>query len=122
MPRADALAVVVGDDDPALRLLCRVNLEGDGCRVLEASSADEVERLVAADHVDVVLLDIHFGKDDGIELARRLRKSHPHLAIAFFTGSVGTLSGETSALADGVVPKPFTLEELSGTVRRLGGA
>src|SRR5579884_1653728 len=31
-------AVLVVDDEPAIRLLCRVNLELEGCRVLEAST------------------------------------------------------------------------------------
>ena len=33
--------VLVVDDDPALRMLCRVNLELDGYTVLEAGSVDD---------------------------------------------------------------------------------
>jgi len=38
--------VLVVDDDASLRLLCRVNLELDGYRVLEAPDVAEAERLI----------------------------------------------------------------------------
>jgi DNA-binding response OmpR family regulator len=112
-------AVVVADDDPALRLLCRINLELEGYRVLEAASAADVERLLASEDVGVVLLDVHLGDDDGIEVARRLRADRPDIGIAFFTGSAPQLASADRAIADGVIPKPFSLEELIGEVRRL---
>ena len=112
-------AVVVADDDAALRMLCRVNLEHEGYRVLEADCADELERVLASDDVSLVLLDIHLGADDGVAVARVLRSARPDVAIAFFTGSAPVLSAATLALADGVLPKPFSLEQLSETVRRL---
>ena len=109
-------SVLVADDDEGLRLLCRVNLELDGYRVLEAANAEQVERVLAAEHVDVVLLDVHLGSDDGLALARTLRETRPEVRIAFFTGSVERPDGE---LVDGYVAKPFTLEDLTETVRRL---
>lgn len=109
--------VLVADDDPALRMLCRVNLELEGYEVVEASSAAEVEAALAASDVALVLLDVHLGHDDGIALAAALRDRHPDLPIAFFTGSVSGPVGE--GVADGLISKPFTLEELSETARRL---
>ena len=114
--------VLVADDDRALRLLCRVNLEHEGYEVIEADCADDVVRAVAADHVTVVLLDIHLGADDGISVARGLRETHPATKIAFFSGSVMNVPPPARALADAVLPKPFSLEELSETVRRLASA
>ncbi len=108
--------VLVADDDEGLRLLCRVNLELEGYSVLEAASAAEVERVLAAEHVDAMLLDVHLGLDDGLAIARALREERPDLRIAFFTGSVERPDGD---LADGYLAKPFTLEDLTATVRRL---
>ena len=90
--------------------------------MLEAPSADELERLLAEEAVGVILLDIRFGSVDGVEVARGLRDTHPAVAIAFFTGSAPELSDSARSLADAVVPKPFILEELSETVRRLARA
>src|ERR671914_1101211 len=110
--------VVVADDDPALRMLCRINLELEGYRVLEAESARELERHLDAEHVDLVLLDVRLGTDDGREVARELRGERPDLPIAFFTGSA-PVEDHVGKVADGVLAKPFSLEELSEIVRRL---
>lgn len=111
--------ILVADDDDGLRLLCRVNLELEGYRVVEASGADDVERALAEEDVDGVLLDIHLGSDDGLALAREIRERRPGVRIAFFTGSVEPPNG---GLADGFLAKPFSLEDLTETVRQLVGA
>jgi two-component system, OmpR family, KDP operon response regulator KdpE len=119
MVRPDHRTIVIADDDPALRLLCRVNLELEGYRVVEAESAAELDGALAAEEVSLVLLDVHFGTDDGVEVARRLRETHPALPLAFFSGTQPELSEDARHLADAFIPKPFTLESLSETVQRL---
>jgi two-component system OmpR family response regulator len=114
--------VVVADDDPGIRLLCRVNLEHEGFRVVEAASAEELALVLGVEAAALILLDVRLGRDDGIEVARRIRADHPETPIAFFTGTEPMLAGDARGLADGLVPKPFSLEELIGTVRRLARA
>lgn len=110
--------VVVADDDDAIRLLCRVNLELEGYRVAEAANSRELARVAEEDEVALVLLDVHLGSEDGIEVARVLRERHPEIAIAFLSGSVDF--GERSAsVSDAAIRKPFTLEEFTATVHRL---
>jgi two-component system OmpR family response regulator len=110
--------VLIVDDDDSLRLLCRVNLELEGYEVVEARSAAEAEEELAARQVDLVLLDVHIGADDGIALMRSLRDRGFDVPVILFTGSA-KLDDAIRAEADGVVPKPFELEELVGEVRRL---
>jgi DNA-binding NtrC family response regulator len=117
---ADERTVLVVDDDDALRMLCRVNLELEGYRVLEAGSTDVAATLLAREPVDVVLLDVHVGNDDGLELLEQIRSTHPRVAVALFTGSAD-LSASERAAADGVLTKPFSLDDLSDTVGRLAG-
>jgi DNA-binding NtrC family response regulator len=116
--RAEQATVLVVDDDASLRLLCRVNLELEGYRVLEARSTAEAEGELAAGAVDLVLLDVHVGADDGLALLRSLRERRFGSPVILFTGSA-KLDAATRAEADGVVPKPFRLEELLDEVRRL---
>ena len=113
-----APTILIVDDDESLRLLCRVNLELDGYRVLEAPSVADAEAVLAAGAVDLFLLDVHVGADDGIELMRSLRTREHGAPVVLFTGSA-TLDSETLAEADGIVPKPFRLEQLLAVVRRL---
>ena len=110
--------VLIVDDDASLRLLCRVNLELEGYHVLEAPSVAAAEDAVAADPVDLFLLDVHIGADDGLALMRSLRAREHRAPVVLFTGSA-RLDSVTAAEADGVVPKPFRLEQLLDVVRAL---
>ena len=114
-------SVLVVDDDASIRMLCRINLELDGHRVREAGDLDAARSVLAAEPVDVVLLDVHVGAGDGRDLLRELRRDRPDLPVAMLSG---TADVETVRAADpdGMIPKPFTLEQLKETVERLGGA
>jgi DNA-binding response OmpR family regulator len=111
-----AVTVLVVDDDAALRLLCRVNLELDGFRVLEAGSVAEARQALTDERVDAMLVDVHLGDGDGRDLIRSLGPGRP--PAAFFTGSE-RIGPELRALVDDVIPKPFALDALGETVRAL---
>ena len=112
--------VLVVDDDSAIRFLCRVNLELDGWSVVEAATIPQAREAIDDGDVGIVLLDVHVGSCNGIDFLGELRDSHPGLPVVLLTGSVGspTLEG---ADADAVISKPFTLDQLTGTVGRLVG-
>jgi len=112
-----ARTVLVIDDDASIRLLCRLNLELDGWQVLEAGSLDEAREVLAAGAVDVVVLDVHIGNENGIEFMQSLRGERPNVKVALLTGSddVG------KAGSDAVIPKPFTIAQLTTTVADLAG-
>ena len=114
----EAPTVLVVDDEPSIRLLCRVNLELEGYRVVEASSAAEARDALAMEPVRVALLDVHLGADDGRDLLRELRELHPDVQVALLSGSA---SREAIAReqADALIAKPFVLEDLVDTVGRL---
>jgi DNA-binding response OmpR family regulator len=113
------MTVLVVDDDTAIRLLCRVNLELEGYRVVEAGSLDEARAALAAEPVEVVLLDLHVGNERGLDLLTEVRRERPELAVALLTGSSGDRSLASEATADAVITKPFEIEELGRTVHRL---
>lgn len=110
--------ILIVDDDDSLRLLCRVNLELDGYNVLEAPSVAAAEDALAVDVVDLFLLDVHIGADDGLALMRSLRDREHRAPVVLFTGSA-RLDSATISEADGIVPKPFRLEQLLDVVREL---
>jgi DNA-binding response OmpR family regulator len=107
--------VLVVDDDASIRMLCRLNLEFDGWRVLEAASLAQAREHVADGGVDVVLLDVHVGSGDGLEFLRELRRDRPELKVAMLTGS--DRLGDVAS--DAVIPKPFTIWQLTSTVAGL---
>jgi DNA-binding response OmpR family regulator len=110
-PQVRALVV---DDDPSLRLLCRVNLELAGFAVDEAGTLAEAESALA-DPPDVVLLDMHLGGDESTGLLNRIRAAH--IPVAVVTGSVDL--AEYRGVADAVLSKPFVPSKLVEVAKRL---
>jgi two-component system nitrogen regulation response regulator NtrX len=110
--------VLVVDDEPAIRLLCRVNLEFEGYEVQEAGTLDAARAALADDGVALVLLDMHIGLDDGMVLLREILSREPRVPVAVVSGSTD-IHHEDYSLADAVLGKPFTIEELTATVRDL---
>jgi DNA-binding NtrC family response regulator len=112
--------VLVVDDDRSLRLLCRVNLELDGFDVTEAESLAEARAALAGDPVDAVLLDVHVGADNGIDLLDELKRDRAELPVILLTGESG-LPSEARGRADAVLSKPFEIRDLAKTVHRVCG-
>jgi two-component system response regulator (stage 0 sporulation protein F) len=110
--------ILIVDDEYAIRFLCRVNLELDGYRVLEAAEVDEALRLLASEQIDAVLLDHNLGHERTDGLLQQLRRRTPPMPVALVTGSIDVLAAERPE-ADAVLVKPFEVEELTETVRRL---
>jgi DNA-binding response OmpR family regulator len=107
---------LVVDDDESLRMLCRINLELDGYRVIEAGSLAEARDALAAGGIDAMLLDLHLGDGDGRDLLASLGSERP--PVALFTGSEA-IGPELQSAADAVLAKPFGIERLAETVRGL---
>jgi DNA-binding response OmpR family regulator len=117
---AQSTTVLVVDDEPSIRLLCRVNLELEGFTVLEASSLRAAREVLGAEQVDVLLVDVHVGDGDGRDLVRELREAGNTPRCALLTGTV-QLSPDDRGGADDVIEKPFSLDTLVSKVKRLAG-
>jgi DNA-binding response OmpR family regulator len=109
--------VLVVDDDASLRMLCRINLELEGYRVLEAATVSNAEELLRDEPIDVVLLDVHVGSEDGFGLLSHIGTQR----VALFSGSYDP-DDERRAQVDAILRKPFTLAELADTVGRLAAS
>ena len=112
---AALVRALVVDDDAALRMLIRVNLELEGFAVREAMTIAEAEAAIAAERPDVVLLDVHLGGEQTHGLLVQIRAAG--IPVALVTGSVDLRDFEDSA--DAVLGKPFVPQALVETARRL---
>jgi DNA-binding response OmpR family regulator len=117
---AQSTTVLVVDDESSMRLLCRVNLELEGFTVLEAGSVEAARETLSVEQVDVVLVDVHLGAADGRDLVREIRAAGETPRCALLTGSVELGPSERGG-ADALIEKPFSLDTLVATVRRLAG-
>ena len=107
--------VLVVDDDASLRLLYRVNLELDGHTVHEAATLAEARELLDRHAPDVLLLDIHLGSDDGLELLDEIAALELPTRVVLLSGTdeIGhDLAGRVAC----VLGKPFDLERLAAAV------
>jgi DNA-binding NtrC family response regulator len=107
--------VLVVDDERSLRLLCRVNLELDGHTVREAGSLAEARRELERATPDVVLLDVHVGADDGLELLDELAALDLPTRVVLLSGS-SDVGPELRKRVDTVLGKPFELDTLAAAV------
>jgi DNA-binding NtrC family response regulator len=107
--------VLVVDDEPSLRLLCRVNLELEGHRVLEAATVEDARERLATEPIDVVLLDVHVGNDNGVDLLDDIESLELPIRVVMLSGT-SEISPAVRARVAGVLGKPFALEELTAAV------
>jgi len=110
--------VLVVDDDPKIRALLRRCLEGDGFSVEEAENGEEVRRVFAEDPPDLVTLDLNLGAEDGLDIARDIRRSHD-VAIMMVTGKDDVIDRVVGLElgADDYLTKPFHVREVLARVR-----
>ena len=65
--------VLIVDDEKNIRRTLRMVLEGEGHVVHEAGSIVEADAVLAQHPVDVILLDVKLGEDNGLDLLRSLK-------------------------------------------------
>ena len=112
--------ILVAEDDPHMRKLARVTLEGAGYRVLEAADGEQATAILAQGGIDLMLVDILMPQKDGLETIGSARKNHRDVKTIAISGAredylqVARLLG-----ANAVIGKPFTREFLVETVRGL---
>lgn len=110
--------VLVVDDEPSIRLLCRINLELEGYEVIEAGTLAEARAAAAAHDLSLVLLDLRIGHESGRVFLEELRSRTPPVPVALVTGS-SELHPSGDARAEATLFKPFTIDALLRTVREL---
>jgi CheY-like chemotaxis protein len=115
-------AVLIVDDDPALRAFVRARLELEGYVVREAGSADEGLSALEEQSPDLILLDVMMPRVDGWEMLRRVQERHGvgSIPVLMFSGKVDASSAEASSRgAHGFIGKPFDPEQLIESTKQM---
>ena len=119
----DAETLLVVDDDAAVRKLIVAILRNQGYQVLEAADGQDA-LVVAGEHaapIHLIVSDVKMPRMGGWKLLERLREWYPSirfLLVSGYTQSAASLDHITDT-PTAFLPKPFTPEQLSGSVRAL---
>ncbi len=112
--------VLVVDDEPSVRLLCRVNLQFAGFEVAEAENGAQGLELARAEDFDLILLDVMMPDIGGHEVLRRLSEtsSVPVVFLSARTGPADLREGYALGAVD-YITKPFDPIALGDKVREV---
>ena len=110
--------VLVVEDDPALQRMILDYLFDNNIRTRAASGREEMTRQLDSE-VDLVILDLRLGPEDGLDLLRHIRSSSD-VPVIIVTGHRRDEIDRVVGLelgADDYLIKPFNLRELLARVR-----
>lgn len=110
-------AVLIIDDEAAIRHLLRRALEREGHRVLEAATAREGLALITRDEVQLVLLDLGLPDRDGLELVQPTKAAGAALLVISAREETADKVAALDLGADDYVTKPFDTLELRARIR-----
>ena len=70
----------------------------------------------------LILLDVFFPTENGLDMLARLKKQHPQVKVLMVTGlKQETIAEEAKRLgADGILYKPFDTDDLLNAVKQVG--
>jgi DNA-binding response OmpR family regulator len=111
--------ILVVDDDEAIRTLLQEELEEEGYKVLIATNARDALKLVAAEPLDLVILDIRMPGMDGLEALPRILGIKEGLPVIMNTAYSQYQDSFMSWAADAYVVKSSDLTELKEKIKEL---
>jgi CheY-like chemotaxis protein len=117
----DSPSILLVEDDDQVRRFIQTLLNGDGYRILQASTGAEGLRVGqgAGRTLDLLLSDMLLPELSGFDLAMKLREDHPALKVILMTGYVEgeIVQRSVSELGAKFLDKPFQPAALRKLVR-----
>lgn len=116
---SETKTIVVVDDEPQVRSMLESYLSREGFATTGAANGEVMQSILSRTAADLVILDVMLPGEDGFEIARQLRRTHPDIGIIMLTGKgdeidrvVGLELG-----ADDYIAKPFSVREVLARVK-----
>lgn len=118
MPVLSGHAVIV-DDDPAMRRMVSGYLEEHALPSVTVSTRGELKRHLANNSPGIIILDLHLGQENGLDVLREIRAASD-VPVIIMTGHRREEIDRVVGLelgADDYITKPFGLRELLARIR-----
>ena len=111
--------ILIVDDDERLRRLLERFLTEQGFRVRGVENAEQMDRMLARELFNLVVLDLMMPGEDGLSVCRRLREGNNQIPIIMLTAK-GDEASRIQGLelgADDYLAKPFNPRELLARIK-----
>ena len=115
-------SILIVDDHDDLLLLLRLVLESDGYKVTSAQNSWEAVNLLEKIHPKLILLDVMMPNLDGLRLTKIIRSTPEFSAVPILLVTADREITEQQARqigADGIIHKPYDLDELLKRVQAI---
>jgi len=114
--------VLIIDDEWSIREVTTLMLERAGYKALSASSAAEGLEILAANEVDLIIIDVVLPERNGLDLALEVHQKKPKLPIVLMSGRISTEADSIQNFTGhfGIacsIAKPFTQAQLIQVVK-----
>ncbi|MGE5513257.1 MAG: phosphate regulon transcriptional regulator PhoB [Bacteroidota bacterium] len=118
-----AARILIIEDESALVVLLRYNLEAEGYQVRVATTGEEAKLLLGEERPDLVILDWMLPGISGIEICRQIRarpetRGIPVIMLTARGEEADRVRGLSTG-ADDYVVKPFSVAELMARVKAI---
>ncbi|AEV60314.1 osmolarity response regulator transcription factor OmpR [Pseudomonas ogarae] len=116
---AEGEKILVVDDDPGLSSLLERFFVSKGYRARTVPNTEQMDRLLAREVFNLVVLDLMLPGEDGLTACRRLRGANNQIPIIMLTAKGDELSRIKGLElgADDYLAKPFNPDELMARVK-----
>lgn len=112
--------VLVVDDEPSVGMIFHRILGDAGTEVISAANGAECLRVLKKQDVDLIFLDLQMPGMDGVETLRRLRETHPDVAVIIMT-AYQTVSSAVETMKLGAMDyliKPLDTDRLKSVLHQ----
>ena len=114
--------ILVVEDNDDLSLLFKLVLESAGYKVSTVNNGNDAMKYVSSNQPQLILMDIMMPEINGLQVAQNIKRQRQNESLPILlVSAVDRLKDEqlVDSKADGILYKPFDLDELIANVERL---
>ena len=111
-------SILVCDDDQEFRIQLARSLRKRNIKTFEASNTEEALEVADNYTIEAAIVDLKFGKENGLDLVSTLKQKLPQLKVVMLTG-FGSITTAIQAIkqgADNYLTKPCSIEQILQTL------
>ena len=112
--------ILLAEDDPGIIEVVQIVLKDAGYIAHIAASHKEIEKVIAANPVDLIFLDILLSGENGSDIAKALKENPKtkHITVLLLSANMSIEEISKKSGADGFLRKPFDLDDFLAVIKR----